>query len=55
MRRSTQAILGGAFMALAGWAAKAVFHEEFTLLLAPIWFIGVVVLGVGVWLRLSDT
>jgi hypothetical protein len=55
MRRSTQAILGGAFMALAGWAARAAFHEEFTLWLVPIWFIGVVVLGVGICLRLSDT
>ena len=55
MSKSTQAIVGGAFMALVGWAANAVFKEEFTFILAPIWFIGVVVLGVGIWLRLSDT
>jgi len=47
--------MGGAFMALVGSAANAVFKEEFTLILAPIWFIGVVVLGVGIWLRVSDT
>ncbi|MHC4108621.1 MAG: hypothetical protein ACYTDU_08035 [Planctomycetota bacterium] len=55
MSKSTQAIVGGAFMALAGWAANAVFEAEFTFVLVPIWFIGVVVLGVGVWMRVSDT
>ena len=47
-------MVGGAFMALAGWTANAVFEMSFELFLVPVWLIGVVVCGVGAWLRASD-
>lgn len=54
-RRGTHAIWGGAFMALVGWAANAAFDMEFDLYFVPIWFIGLAVLGAGLFLRLTDT
>jgi hypothetical protein len=54
MRKSTQALIGGVFMAIVGWTAKAAFQWEFGLFLVPIWFIGVVVFGVGLWTRVPE-
>ena len=54
MRGGTQAMLGGAFMLFVDRVAAAAFGMDFSLLLVPIWFLGIVVFAVGVWLRVMD-
>ncbi len=54
MRGGTQAMLGGAFMLFVDRVAAAAVGMDFSLLLVPMWLLGVVVFAVGVWLRVMD-
>lgn len=54
MSMGTQAMIGGVFMVVVGSTAKAAFQRDFGPFLVPIWFIGVMVFGVGLWTRVSD-
>ena len=54
MRGGTQAMIGGAFMLFVDRVAAGAFDMDFSLLLVPMWLLGVVVFGVGVWLRVMD-
>jgi len=55
MRSSSQAILGGIFMIAVDRMARAAFGEGFRAFFhGPIWLLGVVAIGVGIWLRRCD-
>jgi len=51
MQKGFVYILGGAFMVVVGTLANFAFGSHSVFFGAPLWFLGLFVIGYGVWLR----
>jgi len=51
MQKGFVYILGGAFMVVVGTLANIAFGTHSAFFGTPLWFLGLLVIGYGVWLR----